>query len=847
MRLSVAHVRPLLFALATALACLPGRPARAASCTVPTSPGCATLQTAIDQASAGDTITVRERDGSNTPYFEKLTITTSGISLVAEISHTPIIDGTGVAGAHMISIDGSASPVNDVLVRGFEIRNHLNVSDGSGVRIVGAGDNIQIIANEIHHITGDDAMGITVYATKATPISNLVIDGNTIRDCEPARSEALVLNGNVDGFQVSNNLVRDVNNIGIDCIGGETDIQPNPNLVCRNGVIRGNTVIRANSQYEGGYGAGIYVDGGRDVVIENNIVTGSDLGIEIGAENAGLLTENIVVRNNVLYANEKAGIVFGGYASNVGRASNNSFTGNTLYKNNTLGPSGHGRFFNGNGVAEIWVQFGSNNRIANNIVYAGSEDVFIGSYEPAENSPNSFDFNLYFSDTGGIADGEFGDHGTEHSGFAAWQSGSGQDANSLATNPQLTDPANADFHIAAASPAVDAGDPAYPSNPADVDLDGQPRLLGARVDIGADEGTCGNGDPNDPGEQCDDGNTTNCDGCDNNCTLSTTCGNGVLCAPEACDDGNTTSGDCCSAACQFENAQASCDDSNVCTASDVCDGFGACTGTRIGGPSCALDAARRTCQEAIAKAGKKYFEARLKVLQACRNNLNKGRAVFLANGTPLADPADCGLEARGQGKVAGAAAKARDIVAKSGRPKCTDAIVAQLGACAATVDDLVAADAAGGCILAAADNATDAMVTDEFGVLLTGAEVGFRDLEKCQKTIATAGRGHARSRLKSLQSCRKSLDRGKALSFANDAPLSDPGDCPAEARTITKLAATGIKTRNKIANACSDALLGTLAATCATTVDALVAPGGTAGCLVIGHDADVDSVLDALH
>ena len=50
--------------------------------------------------------------------------------------------------------------------------------------------------------------------------------------------------------------------------------------------------------------------------------------------------------------------------------------------------------------------------------------------------------------------------------------------------------------------------------------------------------SCGDGVINQPGEQCDDGNHTNGDGCDNNCT-PTGCGNGVVTAGEACDDGTT--------------------------------------------------------------------------------------------------------------------------------------------------------------------------------------------------------------------------------------------------------------------------------------------------------------------
>jgi len=54
----------------------------------------------------------------------------------------------------------------------------------------------------------------------------------------------------------------------------------------------------------------------------------------------------------------------------------------------------------------------------------------------------------------------------------------------------------------------------------------------------------------DAGEECDDGNTTNDDGCDSECLLE--CGNGVLDGDEECDDGNTDDGDGCDAECLTE-------------------------------------------------------------------------------------------------------------------------------------------------------------------------------------------------------------------------------------------------------------------------------------------------------
>jgi cysteine-rich repeat protein len=67
---------------------------------------------------------------------------------------------------------------------------------------------------------------------------------------------------------------------------------------------------------------------------------------------------------------------------------------------------------------------------------------------------------------------------------------------------------------------------------------------------------CGDG-AMDEGEECDDGNTANGDGCSSDCMIETPttppcCGDGSLHDGEECDDGNTTSGDGCSSSCTLE-------------------------------------------------------------------------------------------------------------------------------------------------------------------------------------------------------------------------------------------------------------------------------------------------------
>ena len=61
---------------------------------------------------------------------------------------------------------------------------------------------------------------------------------------------------------------------------------------------------------------------------------------------------------------------------------------------------------------------------------------------------------------------------------------------------------------------------------------------------------CGNGTL-DPGEECDDGNSEDGDGCSISCRIER-CGDGVLQGAEECDDGNMDGGDGCSATCRLE-------------------------------------------------------------------------------------------------------------------------------------------------------------------------------------------------------------------------------------------------------------------------------------------------------
>src|SRR6185369_3115515 len=85
----------------------------------------------------------------------------------------------------------------------------------------------------------------------------------------------------------------------------------------------------------------------------------------------------------------------------------------------------------------------------------------------------------------------------------------------------------------------------------------------ARVAVADDN--CGN-EIVDGFDECDDGNTVNGDGCDNNCYV-TACGNGIVTEGEECDDGNRLDDDACVADC----VSASCGDGYVDSEVEECD------------------------------------------------------------------------------------------------------------------------------------------------------------------------------------------------------------------------------------------------------------------------------------
>lgn len=427
-----------------------------------------TIQQAMNNATPGSTVNVLPGR-----YNEKLNVNVSGNATDGFITFQAmgrvIISGVHQNGADIIAINNQ----NYIRIIGFDIRDNLRVNNGSGIRLTSGGDHIEIRNNRIHNIAGVSAMGITVYGTDPQrAISNLIIDGNEIFGCRSAPSETLTLNGNVHDFAVTNNFIHQVKGIGIDFISGE-GFDPDPATdVTHDGVCVGNRIMGAHFR-EGRDTAGIWVDGSENIIVERNVSVQNGVGIEVGAVSPTRIASNITVRDNYVARNMGPGISIGGSDAAAGRVQDCQFTNNTIQLNDT-GPT----------TGQLRIQFASGILMENNLILGRPGGLLINA--EFGSSDITSDYNVMFGGAGRRL-ARFAWDGGNVRGFDTFQAVTGQEQNSLFVNPRPLRMINGIPHLLPISPAVNAGDPAFITADTEVDIDGDPRVLGGRIDVGADE------------------------------------------------------------------------------------------------------------------------------------------------------------------------------------------------------------------------------------------------------------------------------------------------------------------------------------------------------------------------
>lgn len=369
-----------------------------------------TVQRGLDKATAaGDVILV-----SPGTYKQNLIWKYSGTS-----TQKITLQKNGVGTVFLKSTDASASPVvqvanfSNIIIDGFTISRDNVKNNAQGILIQSSGNvsmqNIEIknciftgiswsTNPNIKPTVSQNAQPLIVYGRSTQPIQNISVHHCDFNNNITGQSEVCSFNSNINGFSATYNLLHDNTNIAIDVIGYEGE-NSNVNLdQAYNGVIANNLLYVNQSPYA--EGASIYVDGGRAILIENNLIRDGDYGIEISAENnkptIEFETQDITVRNNLIYNCRSVGLKIGNYKGNLQNA---LVCGNTCFYNNRGGRRDgdvNGTSANVGAWAELVIDNMQDVKINSNIFYArASNTAMINSDGNALITNLTMNYNLW--------------------------------------------------------------------------------------------------------------------------------------------------------------------------------------------------------------------------------------------------------------------------------------------------------------------------------------------------------------------------------------------------------------------------------------------------------------------
>lgn len=441
----------------------------------------ATIQKGIDMASnPGDTIFV-----FGGTYFEKLNFPHSGsvsskIVLTSYNNENVIVDGSAIPFSEGIFV--SIYKQSHIVIKGITFQNFLNrVQKSVGLAIVGGSEGVEILDNQFKNFTPLDTVwgelkGIAVWSNNNEVVNNYKISGNYFENIVCGQSEVLSQNGYVTNFEIAFNEVFDcsVNPI-FQCAGGyhiefANNIWTDSLGVPKNGLFHHN-YIHDNIR---GFGPkAIYVDGGENIVVEQNLIVNNAVGVGLHTEEIRAVeTDNIVVRNNILIDNFFS-ISIGNDPEIFPNRPPGAVDSIYIY-NNTIHKTWRGIEIERSPVSNLFLY--------NNIFwleYGEFNDPVI--YSVTDSAVNFItDYNLYF--TGDGVQPKFKYQNMDYADLASYQL-SGNEGNGLFGDPKFINPTN-DLRLLPSSAAIDAGSNAFLPP---LDYDGGMRPANAIVDIGAFE------------------------------------------------------------------------------------------------------------------------------------------------------------------------------------------------------------------------------------------------------------------------------------------------------------------------------------------------------------------------
>lgn len=347
------------------------------------------------------------------------------------------LDGSGITGQWESII--ACSNCNNVTVEGLKLKNltcnqSFDMDTRFGIIFNGSGSNIKIIDNlitdmhwsnnatdKLNPLPTNNLGAIQVLGTSSTPITDVSINRNIVNNITPGWTEAITVNGNVDGFEINDNTVSHIANIGIVAAGNyEWVLTQEGSTVSasdnhsKNGIISGNSVSTCISPIA--VSAGIYVDGATNITVSNNTSFSNGAGISVGHEQYNGTSGGHTVINNTFSGNIDAGMYFGSTNSTSmvqGLSVSGNISQNNYNNNAALLAKTNGNYGGGEKHAEVKIYRVTDLNFTDNEITSDSDVVMIKDFYGMHTGNHSYSSNTYntISDNPSLAQFVYADSG----------------------------------------------------------------------------------------------------------------------------------------------------------------------------------------------------------------------------------------------------------------------------------------------------------------------------------------------------------------------------------------------------------------------------------------------------